>query len=111
MTLGHMMACCLHHRLPGRDCHLNAEPVGLCPVQMLGSVRNLLCRRFYAPSTFPSFLRFPPSSSLPAYLAQLQTDNKSCRVIYAAFGCTQHRSDIYGNSSRHEAAEGLRLRW
>lgn len=35
-----------------------------------------LYRRFYASSTFPCFLGFPSSSSLPAYLSQCHADRQ-----------------------------------
>lgn len=74
---------------------------------MLGSEGNLSYRRFYASSTFPSFLGFPSSSSpsLSTFLGAMQTDSKSCQVIYSGFSCAQYRLDIYGNSSHHKATD------
>lgn len=80
---------------------------------MFGSVGNLSDCGFYASSTFPSFVGFPSSSSLPAHLSRCHpdalvvTDNKSHRVIYGGFSCAQHRSDIYGNSNHHKATGSL----
>ncbi|KAM7374645.1 hypothetical protein PAMP_007291 [Pampus punctatissimus] len=34
-------------------------------------------------------------------------DNKSRRMIYGGFGCTQYISDIYGNSNHHKATSSL----